>query len=84
MRIMIIAVFAGVVGAGAARAATRGESAETSSATSLLTAEHRAHDAAERLRLPQSGAARWKRGGEGWRPAWSAEKRAPTDRSKTD
>jgi hypothetical protein len=81
---MIIAAFAAVVLAGAALAATRGESTETSSATSLLTAEHRAHDAAERLRLPQTGAARWKRGGEGWRPAWSAEMRTPIDPSKRD
>ena len=84
MRIMLIAVLAGLLGAGAACAATRAESAETHSATSLLTAEHRARDAAERLRLPRAGAPRWKRGGEGWMPAWSAEKRAPADRSKSD
>jgi hypothetical protein len=84
MRIVIIAIVAGLLGTVGARAATRDESAETTSATSLLTAEHRAHDAAERLRLPEAGAARWKRGGEGWMPAWSAENRPPTDWRKTD
>ena len=84
MRIVIVTVVAGLLGASVARAATRAESAETTGATSLLTAEHRARDAAERLRLPQAGAARWKRGGEGWTPAWSAEKRPPNDRPKTD
>jgi hypothetical protein len=84
MRIVIIAVVASLLGTAGARAATRGASAETTSATSLLTAEHRARDAAERLRLPEAGPARWKRGGEGWMPAWSAEKRSPNDRRKTD
>ena len=84
MRIVIIAVVAALLGAAGTHAATRAESAETTSATSLLTAEHRARDAAERLRLPQAGPARWKRGGEGWMPAWSAEKRPPIDRPKTD
>jgi hypothetical protein len=84
MRTMMIAVIAGLLGAGGARAATHEESAATTSATSLLTAEHRAREAAERLRLPQTGAARWKRGGEGWMPAWSAEKRAPSERTKSD
>ena len=84
MRIVIIAMVAGLAGAVGARAAPRAEPAETTSATSLLTAEHRARDAAERLRLPEKGAAHWKRGGEGWMPAWSAEKRAPVDRPKID
>lgn len=75
MRITTTLIIAGLLGAGGAHAASRAE-AETTSATSLLTAERRAHEAAERLQLPAVGPARWKRGGEGWLPAWSAEPRA--------
>jgi hypothetical protein len=64
-----------VLAAAGTHAATRAEPGETTRATSLLTAERRAHEAAERLRVPAAGPARWKRGGEGWMPAWSAETR---------
>jgi hypothetical protein len=69
----IMGLLAGYVAAAGAQAATHPDSGATTSATSLLTAERRAHDAAERLRVPAAGPARWKHGGEGWMPAWSAE-----------
>jgi hypothetical protein len=75
MRMMTTLTIVGLLAAGGAHAATRAEPGETTSATSLLTAERRAREAAERLRVPAAGPARWKRGGEGWMPAWSAETR---------
>jgi hypothetical protein len=67
----------GLLGVGSALAATRGELGETIGATNLLTAERRAHDAAERLRLPNAAPARWKSGGHGWTPARTRETAPP-------
>ena len=69
----IVGLLVGLLAAADVHAATGPAPGATTSATSLLTAERRAHEAAERLRVPASGPARWKRGGEGWMPAWSAE-----------
>jgi len=77
MRITASLMLVGVLGAPGAFAATRGESGETNSATSLLTAERRAREAAERLRVPAESPARWKAGGRGWTPAWTVEPRSP-------
>jgi hypothetical protein len=73
MRIATMLTVLGLLGAGSALAATRTEYGETTSATSLLTAERRAREAADRLRLPTAGPARWKSGGHGWMPAWTSE-----------
>jgi type II secretory pathway pseudopilin PulG len=81
MRTTIVLLIVGLLGASAAPAATRTDAGETAHATSLLTAERRAQEAAERLRLPNYSPARWKQGGTGWTPAWKPEaKRAPTER----
>jgi hypothetical protein len=77
MRITATLMLVGVLGAPSALAATRGESGATNSATSLLTAERRAREAAERLRVPADRPARWKAGGHGWTPAWTVEPRSP-------
>jgi hypothetical protein len=75
--VLLIAGFAAVP----VRAATRTDSTETAHATSLLTAERRAREAAERLRLPDHAPARWKPGGAGWAPAWKPDaERAPAER----
>jgi hypothetical protein len=80
MRTTIVLLLAGFAGV-AAWAATRTDSAETANATSLLTAERRAREAAERLRLPDHAPARWKPGGSGWAPAWKPEaERTPPER----
>jgi hypothetical protein len=77
MRIVVTLMIVGALGATSALAATRSESGETTSATSLLTAERRAREAADRLRLPAESPARWKAGGQGWTPAWTVEPRPP-------
>jgi hypothetical protein len=47
--------------------ASTGPSGETPTAADLLRAEHRAREAAERLRMPPRPAVQgWKRGGDGW------------------
>jgi len=47
--------------------ATTGPSGEAPTAADLLRAEHRAREAAERLRMPpRPTVQRWKRGGDGW------------------
>jgi len=81
MRTTIALLIVGLAGVSTVRAATRTDAGETAHATSLLTAERRAHEAAERLRLPDHAPARWKQGGAGWTPAWKPEaKRTPTER----
>jgi len=77
MRIATMVTIVGLLGAGSALAATRTESGETTGATNLLTAERRAREAADRLRLPSAGPARWKSGGHGWTPAWTNEATPP-------
>lgn len=77
MRPFTILVVLTLCGAGTARGVPRAAGAETTGATSLLTAERRARDAAERLRLPESRPARWKPGGGGWTPAWTVERERP-------
>jgi hypothetical protein len=77
MRIATILLVLGLLGPGSALAATRAEHGETIDATSLLTAERRARDAADRLRLPSAAPARWKAGGHGWMPAWTREQTTP-------
>jgi hypothetical protein len=76
MRTTIVLLIAGFAAAPVC-AATRTESTETAHATSLLTAERRAREAAERLRLPDHAPARWKPGG-GWAPAWKPEPERPS------
>ena len=75
MRMIVTVMMAGMLGAGSGLAATRSPSGETAGATSLLTAERRAREAAERLQVPAAKPARWKAGGEGWTPAWTVKPR---------
>ena len=77
MRIMTTLMLLGALGVPRVVGATRTGSNETTSATSLLTAERRAREAAERLRVPAESPARWKAGGHGWTPAWTAGPRSP-------
>jgi hypothetical protein len=54
-------------------------SGETPTAADLLRAEHRAREAAQRLRMPPRPAVqRWKRGGDGWLRSLEAEVTEPT------
>ena len=81
MRTTILLLSAVLAGVSGACAATRTATDETAHATSLLTAERRAREAADRLRLPDHAPARWKEGGTGWTPAWRPEaKHGPTAR----
>jgi hypothetical protein len=77
MRITTALILIGVLGVGSALAARRPSSDETTGATNLLTAERRARDAADRLRLPAAGPSRWKSGGHGWAPARARETPPP-------
>jgi hypothetical protein len=77
MRITATLMLVGMLVAPGILAATHGENGATISATSLFTAERRAREAAERLRMPAESPARWKAGGRGWTPAWTAEPRPP-------
>jgi hypothetical protein len=79
MRIITTLVFLGWVGLATTQAATRNDGGETAGATSLLTAERRAREAADWLRLPETGPARWKSGGTGWTPAWTGDHARPRD-----
>ncbi|HWP65698.1 MAG TPA: hypothetical protein VNO26_07290 [Candidatus Limnocylindria bacterium] len=74
MRLIVMLAIAGLLSGNPARATVRGERGATPGVTSLLTAERRAREAAERLELPATRPARWKRGG-GWTPAWTVEPR---------
>jgi hypothetical protein len=73
MRISSMLVVVALVAAVALAATPTEQPAETAGATSLLTAERRAREAADRLRLPDSAPARWMQSG-GWTPAWQPDR----------
>ena len=78
MRVLVMMIVLGAASAALAGQRARLGGSEAPSATDLLRAETMAREARERLRIRKRPAAKWVRGGKGWREKTAeSEPRAP-------